>query len=141
MKGRLSLKKTSKTANPPKADILAINDKNSYSDILAKNRNIIVNVSLVHDKDIKSLNGKYLQRDYPTDVLSFSVDQIVDNDTFYLGDIVVNVDQAVRQAPDYNNTLQEELSDLVGHGVLHLLGVHHDDDDEHSVHGISVGKS
>ncbi len=132
MKGKLSLKKISKAVDP------AENEITSYASILNENRSVIVNVSLVHDKDIRSLNGKYLQRDYPTDVLSFSVDQPIDDDTYYLGDIVVNVDQAARQAADYSNTLQEELSELVGHGMLHLMGVHHTDDDEHSIHGISV---
>ena len=48
---------------------------------------------------------------------------------YLLGDIVVNRDQAQRQSSKYGNTLEEEISELVAHGMLHLLGVHHDGDE------------
>jgi len=46
----------------------------------------------------------------------------------YLGDIVVSVEKAKEQAKSYGNTYQEEIADLVAHGVLHLLGIHHKGD-------------
>lgn len=57
----------------------------------------------------------------------------------YLGDIVVCVDQALRQAPDYKNTFEQEVAQLVAHGVLHLLGVHHKGDNYET--GSRFGKS
>ena len=78
---------------------------------------------------MKKLNKEYLNRDYTTDVLSFDIKENQDDGSLYLGDIVVNKDQAKRQAKDYGNDLEEEISELVGHGVLHLLGVHHPGDD------------
>ena len=96
----------------------------------------IINISIVDDSQMQELNKKHLKRDYPTDVLSFNMDEKRDDGTFYLGDIVVNVDQAKRQAKEYENTPEEEVAELVEHGVLHLLGIHHDDDDEHTIHGI-----
>ena len=48
---------------------------------------------------------------------------------YYLGDVIVNKDQAQRQCTEYGNDLEHEISELVAHGVLHLLGVHHEDDD------------
>jgi probable rRNA maturation factor len=44
-----------------------------------------------------------------------------------LGDVVVNKEQAQRQCKEYGNSVEEEIADLVGHGVLHLLGIYHED--------------
>ncbi len=86
-----------------------------------------ISVSIVDDKEMKELNKKYLKRNYTTDVLSFETKERQDSGEMYLGDVVVNKEQARRQAKDYGNTYEEEISDLVGHGVLHLLGVHHEE--------------
>ncbi len=98
----------------------------------------IINVTIAGDSEIQELNKEYFNRDYPTDVLSFSLNETLEDGDYYLGDIIVNSDQAKKQASEYNNTYEEEIADLVSHGVLHLLGVHHPDDDEHSVHGVEV---
>lgn len=89
---------------------------------------ILVTVNLVGDKKIQALNKKYRDKDIATDVLSFPIDEQSELD-YILGDIVVNKDQAKRQATEYGNTLEEEIAELVAHGMLHLLGVHHDGDD------------
>lgn len=96
--------------------------------ILDKNK-LYISVTVVGDKEIHKLNKEYRKKDYATDVLSFNIDSEMEDGTYYLGDIVVNKEQAERQAADYGNTVEDEISDLVGHGVLHLLGVHHDGDD------------
>jgi probable rRNA maturation factor len=110
---------------------------------MKKNKDILKNeiygsVSLISDSKMKKLNKKYLDRDQTTDVLSFEINEKQEDGTIYLGDVVVNKEQARIQAKDYENTLEEEISELVAHGVLHLLGVHHEDDDEKTVHGKSV---
>lgn len=86
---------------------------------------MFINVSFVTDKKIKALNKKYLGRDYATDVLSFNY-----SEGDYLGDIAVSTQKAREQALSYGNTYEQELADLVAHGVLHLLGIHHKGDDE-----------
>ena len=96
-------------------------------------KDIVITVKLSTDKIVKKLNKKYLKRDYPTDVLSFDIKQD-EGDNYYLGDIIVNIDKAKKQAN--NNTFEEEVAELASHGILHLLGVHHEDDDDNSVHGI-----
>jgi len=105
---------------------------------LGSNTKITISVSLTNDQDIQKLNKEYLKRDYTTDVLSFNLNQELPDGTYYLGDIIVNSDQAQRQATEYGNDLEHEIAQLVEHGVLHLLGVHHADDDDKTVHGISV---
>lgn len=100
-----------------------------------------IGVSLVDNKKIQALNKKYLKRDYPTDVLSFNYIEAFDEEgnsvkvkkgsgdkKDYLGDVVVSTEKAREQAEKYGNTYEEEISELVAHGVLHLLGVHHDGD-------------
>lgn len=87
-----------------------------------------ISVLIIDDKETRKLNKKYLNRDYTTDVLSFEIKEKQDDGSLYLGDIVVNKDQAKRQAKTYENDFEEEISELVGHGVLHLLGIHHNGD-------------
>ena len=86
--------------------------------------NTFVNVSFVGDAEMQKLNKKYRGKDKTTDVLSFNI-----NEELHLGDIVVNIDQAKRQAGEYKNTLEEEIAELVAHGMLHLQGVHHEHDE------------
>ncbi len=100
------------------------------------NKRTVVNITISDDAEIAKLNKEYFDRDFPTDVLSFNIDQVLEDGNFYLGDIMINKDQAGRQASEYGNTLEQEISELVAHGMLHLLGVHHEGDDEHSVHGV-----
>lgn len=89
-----------------------------------------INVHFVDDKIIKNLNKKHRGKDYETDVLSFHMDESMPDGEFYIGDIIVNIDQAKRQMAEYgNDDVRKELAQLVEHGVLHLLGIHHDNDD------------
>ena len=92
------------------------------------NENIRISISIVGDSEMQELNKEYLDRDYPTDVLSFNIDEEQEDGTYYLGDVVVNKDQAKKQASEYENTFEEEIGELIEHGVLHLLGVHHEGD-------------
>lgn len=99
-----------------------------------------ISVSLVGNKEIRALNKKYLGRNCATDVLSFNYATRHGNSTRhggtphgddedFLGDIIVSTEKAREQALSYGNTYEQEVADLVAHGVLHLLGVHHEDDD------------
>jgi len=92
-------------------------------------KNTFISISIVGDKEIHKLNKKHLGRDYPTDVLSFKIEEKMEDGTFYLGDVVVNKDVAEKQCKEYNNDLEHEIAELVAHGVLHLLDVHHEGDD------------
>lgn len=99
------------------------------SSVLKTKDDVVISVTLTTDKQIRKLNKKYLKRDYATDVLSFNIGERTDDGNYYLGDVIVNKQQAERQAKEYKNTVEEEISELVAHGVLHLLGVHHDGDE------------
>jgi probable rRNA maturation factor len=99
------------------------------NEILNSKGDIHISIILSKDKKIQTLNRKHLTRDYPTDVLAFEMKEKLEDGDLYLGDVIVNVEQAERQAVEYENSLKEEIAELVEHGVLHLLGVHHPGDD------------
>ena len=87
------------------------------------------------DAGIHELNAQYRQKDQPTDVLSFAALEdnlgmpLPEEEPLYLGDIIVSLDTAKRQAIARDHSLQLELGWLVSHGLLHLLGWDHPDDE------------
>ncbi|WP_139325018.1 rRNA maturation RNase YbeY [[Limnothrix rosea] IAM M-220] len=86
------------------------------------------------DGEIHKLNAQYRQKDQPTDVLSFAALEdhlgmpLPASEPLYLGDIIVSVETAKKQAIARDHSLQIELGWLVSHGLLHLLGWDHPDD-------------
>jgi probable rRNA maturation factor len=87
-------------------------------------------VLLVGDDRMRELNRDWRGKDRPTDVLSFSQQEgeALPEPAFLLGDVVVSVDTLRRQAADGGWTEDEELTRLLLHGVLHLLGHDHEDE-------------
>jgi len=85
-------------------------------------------VSLVSDAEIQALNRQYRHKDRPTDVLAFPVreGERIQGDEQHLGDVVISVDTARRQAKERGRSLDEELATLLIHGLLHLLGYDHE---------------
>jgi probable rRNA maturation factor len=89
--------------------------------LAAEGRTGEVSLSLVDDVEIQTLNRLWRGQDKPTDVLSFPLD-----DPDLLGDVVISVETALRQAEAYGHSLRRELGFLAVHGTLHLLGYDHD---------------
>ncbi|GBD24831.1 Endoribonuclease YbeY [bacterium HR30] len=85
-------------------------------------------VSLVGDGEIRALNGRYRGKDKATDVLAFASreGERVPGDEDWLGDIVISLDTAQRQAQEQKHSLSQELTRLAIHGLLHLLGYDHE---------------
>jgi probable rRNA maturation factor len=81
-------------------------------------------VVLAGDRLLRRLNRDYRGKDRPTDVLSFSGDA-----GFGLGDVVISVETAERNALSLGRTLGQELDVLALHGLLHVLGHDHETDD------------
>jgi len=88
-------------------------------------------VVLTRDEELQRLNWQFLEIDAPTDVLSFPAD-FVDPDSHhpYLGDILVSVERAQKQADLQGHSAGQELRLLIVHGVLHLLGHDHAEEAE-----------
>ncbi|MBQ9001043.1 MAG: rRNA maturation RNase YbeY [Eggerthellaceae bacterium] len=96
-------------------------------------------ISFVTDEDIHRMNREYRGIDRPTDVLSFECDNVHDDfavfapaaeELYELGDIVIAPDVAERQAPEYGLSFADEMSLLITHGLLHLCGYDHMEDEE-----------
>ncbi|MFZ9946166.1 MAG: rRNA maturation RNase YbeY [Vulcanococcus sp.] len=97
-------------------------------------------LSLVGDAEIAELNSDWRGKSGPTDVLAFAAQDDglddappipmpdIDEEALELGDIVISLETAARQAPEHGHALAEELLFLATHGLLHLLGWDHPDD-------------
>ena len=85
---------------------------------------------------IHQLNQIYRQRDRPTDVLSFSQREgEFPGPEAVLGDVVISIETAERQATERGHSLRAEILELLAHGLLHLLGFDHElSDAEHERH-------
>ncbi len=83
-----------------------------------------VNLVFINDKKMKELNNQYRKMNRPTDVLSFNIDPPDHPDNIY-GEIYIAVPYSVKQAMQYDNTINDELLRLFCHGLLHLFGYDH----------------
>lgn len=94
-----------------------------------------VSLALVDDCEMRELNRTYRGVDASTDVLSFAMQesaagepQIVDaREEALLGDVVISLETAARQAEEYGHSLEREAGFLLAHGILHLLGYDHEE--------------
>lgn len=93
-----------------------------------------LSISLITEEEIAQLNEEYRDKQGPTDVLSFPLDDpwqaTKDAKEILIGDIMIAPTVAATQAPQYGNSFEEEMSLLLVHGCLHLLGYDHIDEDE-----------
>ena len=95
-----------------------------------RRKDLEVALRLCNDATIRELNRDYRSKDKPTDVLAFAQREAATADFALLGDIVISVETAKRQA---KRGLYPELLHLASHGLCHLLGYDHRDDDEERV--------
>lgn len=80
-----------------------------------------ISIAVVDDPTIHEINRQYLEHDYPTDVLSFPLE---DEPPYLEGELVVSTDTATSNAAEYDWSAQNELVLYVIHGTLHLIGYH-----------------
>jgi probable rRNA maturation factor len=85
-------------------------------------------IAFVSDKKMSELNNQFRGKNKTTDVLSFPFENDFDSNENFLGDIVISLEQAERQAAENNLTLENEVQQLILHGILHLLGYDHETD-------------
>jgi probable rRNA maturation factor len=90
-----------------------------------------VTVAFVSDRAMRALNGRWRGQRGTTDVLSFPAgqDEFERRAGATLGDVVISVERAARQAAEHGLTLDEEIAQLILHGLLHLCGYDHATDD------------
>jgi probable rRNA maturation factor len=94
--------------------------------------NCEISIVITDDSDIREINSSYRNIDRPTNVLSFPMDDenMIIPGIRILGDIVISEDTAQREADSAGITLDQRLSQLLVHGILHLFGYDHETGDE-----------
>ncbi len=130
--------------NHPQADLIDLADWQAWFDHWATQVELVgspidayeLSLTLTTDPDIAELNHTYRQLEQPTDVLSFAAleadfpltPELLATEPLYLGDIIVSLDTAQRQADAAGHSLAQETLWLTAHGFLHLLGWDHPDE-------------
>ncbi len=94
---------------------------------------------LTDDSHIHEINREYRQKDRPTDVITFAIfadsppeERFIFDNEINLGEIIISLDTALSQSKDEsheNKTFKDELYFLLAHGILHLLGYDHQDEE------------
>jgi probable rRNA maturation factor len=106
------------------------------------NEDVEVGVLWADDAYIRTLNREYRGKDCATDVLSFAMqdegedEPVLEDDPLaeiLLGDIVISLETAQRQAEEYGHGMDREIAFLLVHGMLHLLGYDHGEESERQV--------
>ncbi len=119
-----------------KADIARYVNKTIVTEGIDSDIDVEISYSTVTPEEIRDLNARFRNQDKATDVLSFPLNdfnaedgeeaiEIEEGMPLALGDIVINLAQAEKQAKEYGNTFEYEVCYLSVHSVLHLLGYDH----------------
>lgn len=117
--------------NETDENIKEIENINDFLNFVIKKEDLekcLFNVIIVNNDYIHKLNKEYRGIDRPTDVISFALEDEVDNiklDFRVLGDIYISLDKIYEQAKLYNHSFLREFAFLTIHGLLHLLGYDH----------------
>ena len=91
-----------------------------------------ISILIVDDPQIAELNQQYLNRENPTNVIAFAMrdGEFPDISPHLLGDVVISMDTASREAQNAAMSTERRFNELLVHGILHLLGYDHEDSDE-----------
>lgn len=120
-------------------ELIDLKHAKKISDFALKKENVnngIVNIIFVSKEEIHKINREYRHVDRPTDVISFALE---DNEELsfdfgrLLGDIYICVPVMKKQALEYEHSEKRELSFLIVHGLLHLLGYDHMEKEEEKI--------
>ncbi|MGM7684469.1 rRNA maturation RNase YbeY [Cytobacillus sp. Hm23] len=97
-----------------------------------------LSITFVSNKRIQEINREYRNKDQPTDVISFAMEEMGEDEIeitgielpVVLGDIIISTTKAKEQAEEYGHSFDRELAFLSVHGLLHLLGYDHETEEE-----------
>jgi len=101
-----------------------------------KIENPLLNIVIVDNKEIQRINKEYRNKDAVTDVISFAFEEVDDvkyDDIRFLGDIYISYERCKEQAQEYGHSVRREFSYLAVHGLLHLLGYDHMNEEDKKV--------
>ena len=95
-------------------------------------KNNHISVLLTSDKTIKDLNFKYRNKNKATNVLAFSVQELIEKKN-YVGDLAISLEKIIFESNKYKIKKNQYLSKITIHGILHLLGYDHVNDHDYEV--------
>lgn len=101
-----------------------------------KIENPLLNIVLVDNNEIQRINKEYRNKDAVTDVISFAFEEVNDvvyDEIRFLGEIYISYERCSYQAKEYGHSVRRELCYLAVHGLLHLLGYDHMNDEDKKV--------
>ncbi len=102
---------------------------NKTLDLITETADKFLTIVFVTDEKIKDLNNQYRNKNAVTDVLSFEYDSDeFETEEDYLGDVIISIEQADKQAAENGLSLDLEIKQLILHGILHLCGYDHETD-------------
>lgn len=98
---------------------------------------IFFDITFTNAEETHELNKTYREKDYPADIITFALfadseDELIIERKITLGDIIIALDKVKQMAQEEGKTFEWELKFLIAHGILHLLGFDHRDEDEYN---------
>lgn len=94
---------------------------------------VYLSILFTNNEEIQVVNSEYRGKNQPTDVISFAYHETSDFDIGpydTLGDIIISLERVEEQATEYNHSIKRELYYVLTHGILHLLGYDHMEEEE-----------
>lgn len=92
--------------------------------------NVEVSIAIIGDRKMRALSKKYKGEDKTRNILSFSLNEgdthILPTDILRLGDIIISYPEVIREAAKHEWLIDDRVDELVEHGLMHLLGIHHE---------------
>ena len=111
--------------------IILKKDDYKLPNFIFEKKSFSLGLQIISNQEIAFMNQKWMQKNGPTDVLSFPIisDESLNNlDHIELGDIFISLEIALKQSYEYNHSIYKEMLWLASHGFLHLLGWEHNND-------------
>ena len=106
----------------------------SFPNFIFEKNFFSLSLQIVNNNQISSINKKWMHKSGPTDVLSFPIISDIDTNKdlnfIELGDLFISLEMAIKQSLEFNHSLKREMLWLASHGLLHLLGWEHNNDNE-----------
>ncbi len=106
--------------------------KKTFQSENVESQNNHISVFLTSDDNIKELNLKYRNKNKATNVLAFPIQESIENKN-YIGDLAISLEKIIFESNKYKIKKNKYLSQITIHGILHLLGYDHINDNDYEV--------
>ena len=119
-----------------KIDFAELDEVIKFACKYMKVENPLLNIVIVDNKKIQEINREYRGKDAVTDVISFAFEEVKDvkyDNVRFLGEIYISYERCKEQASEYGHSVKREFCYLAVHGLLHLLGYDHMNEEDKKI--------